>query len=65
MEDTWQDVSKNSSCDTYDTSYEVDGLLGLSPPGWRVETPASSLFPASAEDKEAQEKVSKVDLISL
>ena len=59
--------SYDFSYDTYDTSYEVDRLLGSSPPGWRVETPASATrtLPTFAEDKEAKEEVSNVDMISL
>ena len=59
--------SYDFSYDTYDTSYEVDRLLGSSPPGWRVESPASATrtLPTFAEDKEAKEEVSNVAMISL
>ena len=59
--------SYDFSYDTCDTSYEVDRLLGSSPPGWRVESPASATrtLPTFAEDKEAKEEVSNVDMISL
>ena len=49
MEDTWQDSSSN---DTIDTSYEVDRLLGFSPPASNFKT-----LPTFAENKEAQEEV--------